>query len=251
MKSFIYGKNAVLEAIKDSSASEVVICSDQRPDRKLSSIIEQANIHNIKISYKDNSEFKNLLKKSKIDTNANHQKVLAYIEIDKKLYYSIKEFLSDKNPPTPYLFVLLDSITDPHNFGAILRSCDVFGVTAVVYPKDRSASLNPTTFKTSSGAANNIDLICVTNLNRAIEELKENDVWIYGTIVKGGQYIYDVDMKGNVAVVLGSEEKGLRQNIIKACDFSITIPNLGKIDSLNVSVANGVILYEIIRQRKN
>jgi 23S rRNA (guanosine2251-2'-O)-methyltransferase len=143
--------------------------------------------------------------------------------------------------------VILDGVSDPHNLGAVLRSADVFGVDLIVLPEHGSVKINETVFRTSSGAAAHIPVATVTNLNRTIEKLKDAKFWIFGADASGTA-VTDCDLKGRVALIMGSEGKGLHQLVSKNCDFIVSLPVLGKVDSLNVSVAAGVLMYEKRRQ---
>lgn len=148
------------------------------------------------------------------------------------------------------LFLVLDGITDPHNLGACLRTADAAGVTAVIVPKDKSASLNPTVRKVACGAAETMPLVQVTNLARALKQLQELQVWVMGTAGEAEQSVYAVDLKGPTALVMGAEGDGMRRLTRETCDELIKIPLLGTVSSLNVSVATGVCLFEAVRQRQ-
>jgi 23S rRNA (guanosine2251-2'-O)-methyltransferase len=145
---------------------------------------------------------------------------------------------------------VLDGVTDPHNLGACLRTADGAGVHAVIAPKDHAVGVNATVAKVASGAAETIPYFMVTNLARTICELKERGIWVIGTSDKASQSLYDVDLAGPVALVLGAEGTGLRQLTAKSCDQLVTIPMQGAVESLNVSVAAAVCLYEAVRQRR-
>jgi 23S rRNA (guanosine2251-2'-O)-methyltransferase len=147
------------------------------------------------------------------------------------------------------LVVVLDGVTDPHNLGAILRSSAVYGVDAIVVPKDRSAPLNDAAFRSSAGGAVLVPIIRVPNLARALRQLKKQGMWVFGAMANGEQSLYDYDLNIPLTVVLGSEGKGIRPGVLKACDGTLNLPMVGPLDSLNVSVAAGVILSEITRQR--
>lgn len=149
----------------------------------------------------------------------------------------------------PPLVLVLDSVQDPHNLGACLRSSDASGVTAVIIPKDRTATLSPVVRKVACGAAETVPIVQVTNLTRSLEQLKTLGLWIIGTSGKATQSLYQVDLKGPVALVLGAEGTGLRRLTEDHCDLLIHIPMFGIVESLNVSVATGVCLYEAVRQR--
>ena len=147
------------------------------------------------------------------------------------------------------LILILDSITDPHNFGACLRSAEAAGVNAVIFPKDRSSGINETVRHTACGAAESLFLVEVTNLARVMKKLKELGVWLMGTSDKAIKNMYDMDFTDSTAIVMGSEGNGLRRLTSENCDFLIRIPMAGQVESLNVSVATGVILFEAVRQR--
>jgi 23S rRNA (guanosine2251-2'-O)-methyltransferase len=147
------------------------------------------------------------------------------------------------------LFLILDGVTDPHNLGACLRSAEAAGVTAVIAPKDRAASLTATVRRASAGAADRVPLISVTNLARALKVLKDHGVWLTGLAGEGTQTLYDVDLRGPVGIVMGGEGDGMRRLTRESCDFVALIPMLGKVESLNVSVACGIALFEALRQR--
>jgi 23S rRNA (guanosine2251-2'-O)-methyltransferase len=147
------------------------------------------------------------------------------------------------------LLLVLDEVTDPHNFGACLRSADAAGVDAVIIPKDRSAPLNMTVRKVASGAAESVPVILVTNLARTLHYLKERGVWLCGTADGAEKTLYQQDLTGPLALLMGSEGKGLRRLSREACDFLVAIPMAGQVSSLNVSVATGVCLFEAVRQR--
>ncbi|CNE77584.1 23S rRNA (guanosine-2'-O-)-methyltransferase [Yersinia nurmii] len=149
---------------------------------------------------------------------------------------------------SPFLLVL-DGVTDPHNLGACLRSADAAGVHAVIVPRDRSAQLNATAKKVASGAAENVPLIRVTNLARTLRVLQENNVWIVGTAGEAGYTLYESKLTGPMALVMGAEGEGMRRLTREHCDELISIPMAGTVSSLNVSVATGVCLFEVVRQR--
>jgi len=150
----------------------------------------------------------------------------------------------------PPLLLILDSVQDPHNLGACLRTADGAGVHAVVVPRDRSVGLTSAARTVACGGAETVPFIQVTNLARVMEHFKESGVWLVGTDDEAEQSIYDIDLKGPLALVMGSEGKGLRRLTAEKCDFLAYIPMAGSVESLNVSVATGVCLYEAVRQRK-
>ena len=149
------------------------------------------------------------------------------------------------------LLLVLDGVQDPHNLGACLRSADASGVDAVIIPRDRSVKLNPTVRKVAAGAAESVPLLEVTNLARCLEQLKQAGVWVYGSSEHADESLYDHDYRGPVALVLGAEGSGLRRLTMESCDHLISLPMRGQVESLNVSVAAGICLYEIQRKRSS
>jgi 23S rRNA (guanosine2251-2'-O)-methyltransferase len=147
------------------------------------------------------------------------------------------------------LILVLDGVTDPHNFGACLRSAEAAGVTAVLVPKDRAVGVTPTVRRASAGAADRVPIVAATNLARALKTLKDAGVWLVGLAGDTGQSVYAVDLDGPIAVVLGGEGEGMRRLTRENCDFVAKIPMQGDIESLNVSVATGIVLFETLRQR--
>jgi 23S rRNA (guanosine2251-2'-O)-methyltransferase len=151
---------------------------------------------------------------------------------------------------TDALVLILDCIQDPHNLGACLRTADAAGVTCVIMPKDKSAPITETVLRVSCGGAENVPIVRVTNLARAMEKLKELGVWLVGTADEATQSIYDMDLKGPSGIVMGAEGEGMRRLTGEHCDFLVRIPMAGRVECLNVSVATGVCLFEAVRQRR-
>lgn len=150
----------------------------------------------------------------------------------------------------PALILILDSVQDPHNLGACLRTASASGADAVVAPKDRAVAITDTVRRVASGGAEGVPFVRVTNLARTLDNLKQSGVWIVGTSDKGFQSLYEIDLKGPVAIVMGAEGEGIRRLTQDKCDFLARIPMKGKVDCLNVSVAAGVCLFEAVRQRE-
>jgi 23S rRNA (guanosine2251-2'-O)-methyltransferase len=157
----------------------------------------------------------------------------------------LDQFLDKDNA----LILVLDGITDPHNFGACLRTADACGVDCVVIPKDNAVGITPVVRKVASGAVDTVPVVQVTNLVRSIKKIQEAGVWVYGAAGETDQSLYQTDLKGKTAIVMGAEEKGLRRLTRETCDVLLKIPMQGKVESLNVSVATAVFLYEVVRQR--
>ena len=180
--------------------------------------------------------------------DVSHQSVVAAVRPlqpwdDRDLFDAISEIEGDP------LLLVLDGVTDPHNLGACLRTADAAGVLAVVTPKDRSATVDGVVRKVAAGAAEFVPVVSVTNLARTLDELKERDVWVVGTDGEAPQTLYSVDLKRSLALVLGAEGAGMRRLTRERCDFVVHIPMVGHMESLNVSVAAGVSLFEARRQR--
>ena len=186
----------------------------------------------------------------KLAEGGRHQGVLAEVaarpgDPETQLEEAL-EAIGDKPP----LLLVLDGVTDPHNLGACLRSADAAGVAAVIVPRDRAAGLTPVVRKVAAGAAETVPLVQVVNLARTLRELKERGVWLVGTSGDAARTLYDVDLSGPTALVLGSEGEGMRRLTREACDELVAIPMAGAVESLNVSVAAGVALFEAVRQRR-
>ncbi len=187
---------------------------------------------------------------SKMTRNQNHQGVIIEVKPEKKKTEHDLDDVLEQNKDSKPLYLILDSVQDPHNLGACIRTADAAGVTAIIIPKDRSASINETVRKVASGAVENVTVISVVNLVRAIKKIKDAGVWVVGTAGDADQSIYDLDLKIPTAIIMGGEGKGMRASVQKECDYVASLPILGQIESLNVSVATGVVLYETIRQRQ-
>ena len=180
--------------------------------------------------------------------NGNHQGVIAYCKSAST--YSegdLKELLADLKEPA--FLLILDGVQDPHNLGACFRSADAAGVHAIIAPKDRSVGLTASVSKVASGAAETVPFVQVTNLARTLEMLKEMGIWIYGAAGEAEQSLFKTDLKGSIALVLGSEGEGLRRLTRDTCDVLVKIPMHGSVSSLNVSAAAAVFLFEAVRQR--
>jgi 23S rRNA (guanosine2251-2'-O)-methyltransferase len=179
---------------------------------------------------------------------ASHQGVVAVTS--SKQYADVEDVLAAKRGEYS-LVVVLDGVEDPHNLGAILRTADAAGADGVVIPERRAAGVTGTVAKASAGASEHLPVAKVTNISRTIEELKSRNLWIIGLDERAKQNYDSVDYKMNCAIVLGAEGKGVHDLVAKKCDFLVSIPMLGRVPSLNVSVAAGIVLYEVVRQRRN
>jgi 23S rRNA (guanosine2251-2'-O)-methyltransferase len=242
MKSkMIFGFHAVTSRIRhEASSVEEIYVDNDRSDRRMQELIHAAKSVGIRIIQTDDQRLSNIV------GTRRHQGVVAKAG-ELSLARNLDELLDAiEGPP---LLLILDGITDPHNLGACLRVADGVGAHAVIAPKDRAVGLNATAEKVASGAAETVPYITVTNLARTIRELKERDIWIIGTSDDVEKTIYDVDFKGGIAIVMGNEGEGMRRLTRENCDMLVQIPMLGSVESLNVSVASGVCLYEARRQR--
>jgi 23S rRNA (guanosine2251-2'-O)-methyltransferase len=243
MADYLYGINPIHEAFQGEGRKplELLVISGERNDR-LDELVAQAKQRQLQIKYLSRPELEQLA------GHAHHQGAL--LKLTPFNYMDLTTLLQNwRKSGQAAFFLLLDCITDPHNFGAILRSAEVAGCRGVIVAKDRSCPVTSVVEKTASGALSHLALCQVTNLSRAIEELKSAGVWCYGLAGdEDAQELFSVDLKGNLALVVGSEGKGLRPNIRKHCDGLLSIPMAGQVNSLNASVAAGVALFEVVRQ---
>lgn len=236
----IYGRNPVIEALKSGSPllDTIYINGSGGSLNLIRSLAKEKNI-----VVKDAQD----KKLSLLSGGASHQGAAAVCACGE--YTTVEHILSvsQKKGTKPFI-IICDEIEDPHNLGAVIRTAEASGADGVIIPKRRSASLNATVFKTSAGAASYVPVARVSNLAACIDQLKENGVWIYGTDASGSDY-NKTDLTGSCALVIGSEGFGISRLIQKKCDFMIKLPMLGKINSLNASVAAGIFMYEVLRQR--
>lgn len=242
MKSkLIFGFHAVTARIRhEASSVEEIYVDAGRHDRRMGELLRTAKAANVRIIQADDKRLDAMV------GTRRHQGVIASAG-ELSLARNLDELLDAiEGPP---LLLLLDGVTDPHNLGACLRVADGAGAHAVIAPKDRAVGLNATAAKVASGAADTVPYITVTNLARTMRELQECDIWLTGTAEDAESSLYDVDFKGGSAIVMGSEGEGLRRLTRENCDRLVYMPMMGSVESLNVSVASGVCLYEARRQR--
>src|SRR6478672_7117099 len=237
----IYGINSVAEALKARGrAFEWVGMAKERHDLRLQRLIEDCRRLSVPVRFLQRTEL------DRMAGNAAHQGVVAVTSA--KQYADLDDVIAAKRGDYS-LIVVLDGVEDPHNLGAILRTADACGANGVLIPERRAAGVTGTVAKASAGASEHLPVAKVTNISRTLEELKTKGLWIVGLDERGAQSYDAVDYKMDCAVVLGAEGKGLHDLVRKRCDFLVSIPMLGKVPSLNVSVAAGVVLYEVVRQR--
>ncbi|MFZ6861214.1 23S rRNA (guanosine(2251)-2'-O)-methyltransferase RlmB [Undibacterium sp. Ji67W] len=243
MKSkMIFGFHAVTSRIRhEASSVEEIYVDSERNDRRMQDLLVAAKAAGVRIIHADDQRLSNIV------GTRRHQGVVAKAG-ELSLARNLDELLDAiEGPP---LLLVLDGITDPHNLGACLRVADGVGAHAVIAPKDRAVGLNATAAKVASGAAETVPYITVTNLARTLRELKERDILLVGTSDDAdSKTIYDVDFTGGCAIVMGSEGEGMRRLTRETCDVLVSVPMYGTVESLNVSVASGVCLYEARRQR--
>lgn len=240
----IEGRNSVIELLK--SGKDINKLYIQKGDRhgSINEIIKLAKKNKVLIAEID---------KSKIDKMAqtnNHQGVIAIVPPYE--YCEVDDILMEaKNRQEDPFILILDGIEDVHNLGSIIRTAECSGVHGIIIPKRRSASVNSTVNKTSSGAVQYMKIARVNNLNDTIKYLKEKNVWIYGTDITANSYYDEQDYSGGVGIVIGSEGFGMSRLVKEHCDFLIKIPMKGKINSLNASVSAAIVMYEVMKQRRN
>jgi 23S rRNA (guanosine2251-2'-O)-methyltransferase len=243
-KDLIYGLHAVLAALeKHPDDIENVMLADVRRDERAESVITAARAASIAIERVDRDTLDQLA------GNQKHQGVIAHCCVHKiSGEAELSDFLAGL-PSNPLLLVL-DGVQDPHNLGACLRSADAAGAGAVILSRDRSASITPAVRRTASGAAEALSIFQVANLARALDRLKAAGIWLVGADHQAAKEIYDIELVGPMAIVLGGEGKGLRRLTRERCDWLVRLPMLGSVSNLNVAVATGIFLYEALRQRR-
>lgn len=232
----IYGKNVSKERLMSDERINKIYLSKNFKDTDIINLIKKKKV---KTKYLSSNEL------DRLTDNSLHQGIVMEIDEVKTFDISILKKINKDFP----LVVMLDHLEDPHNFGAIIRTSEALGIDAIIIPNDRSVNITSTVFKTSVGAIENIKIIRVANLSNAIEKLKSYGFWIVGTDMVGKSY-YDLDYKMPICLVIGNEGKGMSKIIKDNCDFIASIPMSGKVNSLNASVSCGIILSEIVKQRK-
>jgi 23S rRNA (guanosine2251-2'-O)-methyltransferase len=239
---YTYGINSVTETLKARGrAVEWVGMAKERHDLRLQRLIEDCRRLSVPVRFLQRTEL------DRMAGNAAHQGVVAVTSA--KQYSDLADVIAAKRGDYS-LIVVLDGVEDPHNLGAILRTSDAAGANGIVIPERRAAAVTGTVTKASAGASEHLPIAKVTNISRSIEELKENNIWTVGLDERATQTYDALDYKMDCALVLGGEGKGLHDLVKRKCDFLVSIPMLGNVPSLNVSVAAAVVLYEIVRQRR-
>lgn len=230
---YIYGKNVALETIETKKKINRIYLYKNFKDQEVLHALKKISVD---IKYLEKYEMDKLVK-------GNHQGII--LSVPDFQYDDLDDLLVGENP----LLVILDHIEDPHNLGAIIRTCEAAGVDGIILPKDRSVGVNPTVIKVSTGAIDYMKIAQVTNLNQTIRYLKKEGFWIVGTDMNGQDYS-EIDYSGKCVIVIGNEGEGLARMVRENCDFIASIPMNGKTNSLNASVAAGIVIYEAIKLRK-
>ncbi|HUL42682.1 MAG TPA: 23S rRNA (guanosine(2251)-2'-O)-methyltransferase RlmB [Burkholderiales bacterium] len=241
MSRLIYGLHAVTACVRRNAKSIKEIYVDEiRRDRRMNILIALAESRGVRVIAVERKRLDGMTR------HARHQNVVAKTT-DESQHLDLDELLDALTEPA--LLLVLDGIQDPHNLGACLRVADASGVQAVIAPKDRAVGMNPTVLKVACGAAETVPYFAVTNLVRTLHGLKERKIWIIGADNKAKQDLFSANLSGPIAWVLGAEDAGLRRLTKETCDELVRIPMAGSIESLNVSVASGICLFETKRQR--
>jgi 23S rRNA (guanosine2251-2'-O)-methyltransferase len=240
--NYIYGINAVAEALKARArAFQWVGVAKERHDLRLQRVVEECRRQGVAVRFLSRAELEEMA------GNNAHQGVVAVTSA--KQYSGLDDVVDGKRGHYA-LVVVLDGVEDPHNLGAILRTADAAGADGVVIPERRAAGVTAIVTKASAGASEHLPIARVTNVSRTLDELKAKNLWIVGLDERGRESYDALDYNMDCAIVLGAEGKGVHELVRRKCDHLVSIPMLGKVSSLNVSVAAGVVLYEIVRQRR-
>ncbi len=242
MEDRIYGTNPVLEVLSSDREVDKLFVQEGVRHSKLAQITAAAKKRGIRYQ---------VVSKQKLDDlsdGGNHQGVLVFAAVHD--YVQIDDILklAEERGEKPFI-IIAEGLTDPHNLGSIIRTANAAGAHGVIIPKNRSVGLNATVAKVSAGAVEHTMVARCTNVASCIENLQKKGLWIVGTALEGSMPIYDCDMKGATGIVIGSEGEGISRLVREKCDFLVKIPMLGKTESLNASVAAGVMMYEVVRQR--
>ena len=241
MTNLIYGIHSVDSAVRSNHVDQLFVCKD-RNSEKMGKIIEIAQKNKIPVSFMDAQWFKRNF------SDNSHQFIAASSKKESFSKLSLEDFLAEASKQ--HFFLILDEVQDPHNLGACFRIASAFDLSGIIVPKNNSVGITPVVSKVASGAVNHIPFFSVTNLSRTIDLLKEHNFFIYAADGYSELSIYDQSFSGNVALVMGSEGKGIRRLTKDKCDLTFSIPMSGSIESLNVSVATGICVSEIRRKLK-
>lgn len=230
----VYGRNVSEEYLKKIEKVRKIYLQTGFHDEKLILLIEKSKIP---VIYRDKRELDQL-------ANGVHQGII--LDVVDFSYTDYHDFTESEDS----FVIILDHLEDPHNLGAIIRTSEAAGVNGIIIPKDRGVTVNSTVIKTSTGAIDNIPISMVTNLNQTIQDLKKNGFWVVGTDMDNSTDYREIDYSGKIALVIGNEGSGMSRMIRESCDFIARIPMYGKVNSLNASVATGIMIYEVLRQKR-
>ncbi|MCM8711745.1 23S rRNA (guanosine(2251)-2'-O)-methyltransferase RlmB [Clostridium sp. SYSU_GA19001] len=241
-EDIIEGRNAVIEALKSDRTIEQLLVAKGDLEGSINVAIALAKEKDIVVKEVDRKKL------DQMSVSRAHQGVIAIVTPYK--YFEVDDMLefAEKKGEKPFI-IILDEIEDPHNFGAIIRSAEVCGAHGIIIPKRRNVGITPVVYKSSAGAVEHIRIAKVTNINIVIDDLKEKGLWIYGADMDGKSYCFEADFTGAIALVIGSEGKGISKLTKNKCDVLTKIPMAGRINSLNASVAGGIMMYEVLKQR--
>ena len=238
----IEGRNAVIEALRAGASIDKIYLAKGEADRTLGHIASTARGKGIVVVEADRRKLDGMSR-----THA-HQGVIALAAV--RAYVDVEDLLAlAAERGEPPLLVVCDELSDPHNLGAVIRTAECAGAHGVIIPKRRSAGLTAIVAKTSAGAVSHLPVARVANLSACLKELKRQGVWVFGADAAGDRVLYDADLKGPAAIVIGSEGSGMGRLVAETCDFLVRIPMKGKLNSLNASAAAAILLYEAVRQR--
>ena len=231
---YVYGRNVAKDLLESNNSIKKIVLQEGFNDKELISLIEKGKFN---VIYKSKREMDDL-------SSGVHQGII--LDIPDYKYGNIQSILSSNEE----VVVILDHLEDPHNFGAIIRTCEAAGIHSIIIPKDRQVQVNATVMKTSAGTVHHMNIVSVANVANTIDELKKSGYWIVGTALDNSVDYREVDYSGKIAIVIGNESNGISNLVSKKCDYLVKIPMYGTTNSLNASVATGIMIYEVIRNRK-
>jgi 23S rRNA (guanosine2251-2'-O)-methyltransferase len=242
-RNFVYGTNPVLEKLRASPGDVLEVFMAEGSERQSTRMVEaEARRLGIRITHTSTAAL------DRLTAGQRHQGIAA--KVAPYAYLDLARLLGHVSRPEPGWILVLDGLTDPHNFGALLRTAEAAGIRHVIIPKDRSVDVTPTVVKASAGAVYHLGIYKVTNLRRTIAAVKEHGYWFVGLSEKAPTTIYEPDYADRLGIVLGSEGTGIRPIVLRECDYLVSIPMFGRVSSLNVGVAGGIFLYELVRRQR-
>lgn len=241
-EDIVVGRNAVMETVKSDRTIECIYIAKGPKEGSINAILRLARDKKLVIKEVDKKKL------DSISGNMVHQGVVAKVTPYK--YFEVSDILADAKAKNESPFIIiLDELEDPHNLGSIIRTAELCGAHGIIIPKRRNVGVTSTVFKSSVGAIEHVKVAKVTNVNAVIDELEEENIWVYAADIAGTEYSFDVDFSGGCALVIGSEGRGISKLTLKKCDKIVKIPMVGKINSLNASVAGGIMMYEVLKCR--